>query len=257
MDRGDIDLLDARINALGASLFFDPVTTAHAAAEGIDDVFALYAGRAGVLGDVASDQAASALGFFDPGVVADVWRGLERFGGPARVAAVFAAAMAETARPRWDAEAADTVVVLGTKVVESVTPIGLALFSGWRRVARERRDASSVVQALRELRGDVHVQCVSVAGLHPLEAEMVTRGAPAALLHGWKAPYPDPAPFVARVAAAEMATSQRMAQIYAAALAGAERTDLAAAIRVLGTGTDTDTGTDLVDPDVDPDADAG
>lgn len=233
MDRTEIDRMDARINARGAALFFDEITVAHAAAAGIDDVFALYAGRAGVLGDVRAGQAASALAFFDPQVVADVWDGLARFGSPAWVAGVFAAAMDEAARQRWNPDAARTVVELGMRVAESVTPAGLALFTGWRDVARQRAEASSVVHALRELRGDVHIQCVSVAGLHPLEAEMVTRGAPAAELHGWKPPYPDPGPFVDRVAVAEAATSERMAQLYAAALHDRELEELAAAVAAL------------------------
>ena len=217
MDRQGIDRMDARLNALGASLFFDEVTVAHAEAAGIDDVFALYAGRAGVLGDVSAGQAASALGFFDPDVVNDVWEGLTRFGSPSWVAEVFAGAMADAAGQRWNAASARAVVALGMQVVESVTPAG----------------ASSVVHALRELRGDLHIQCVSAAGLHPLEAEMVTRGVPAAQLHGWKPPYPDPSRFVDRVAAAEAATSERMAHIYGAALSEVELDDLAAAVDTL------------------------
>lgn len=233
MDRRKIDRMDARLNALGASLFFDDVTVARAEAAGIDDVFALYAGRAGVLGDVSAGQAASALAFFDPEVVADVWAGMSRFGSPSWVAGVFAGAMADAAGERWDPVPARTVVELGLRVAEAVTPAGLALFTGWREVARSRGDASSVVHALRELRGDVHIQCVSVAGLHPLEAEMVTRGAPAAELHGWKPPYPDTAGLVDRVASAEDATSARMSQIYGSALSPVELDDLAAAVDAL------------------------
>jgi len=233
MNRETIDRLDARVNALGASLFFDEVTVATAAAAGIDDVFALYASRAGVLGDVDAGQAASALAFFDPKVVADVWSGLDRFGTPSQVAEIFAGAMSSAATQRWDPEAASVVVALGLKVAESVTPTGHALFTGWRRVARARGDVSSVVQALRELRGDVHIQCISVHGLHPLEAEMVTRGASAAQMHGWAPPYPEPEPLIDAVAAAESATSHRMAQIYAAALTAAEFDDLVAAVDAL------------------------
>ena len=233
MDRGKIDRLDARVNALGASLFFDEVTVASAAAVGVDDVFALYASRAGVLGDVDADQAASALAFFDPSVVADVWNGLDRFGTPSQVAGIFGAAMSAAASQRWDPEASRVVVRLGMRVADSVTPTGLALFTGWRRVARTRGDASSVVHALRELRGDVHIQCISVQGLHPLEAEMVTRGAPAAQMHGWTPPFPDPAPFIDPVAVAERATSHRMAQVYAAALTDGEFNELADAVDAL------------------------
>ncbi len=233
MDRETIDRLDVRVNALGASLFFDEVTVASAATAGIDDVFALYASRAGVLGDVDAGQAASALAFFDPTVVADVWRGLDRFGTPSQIAEIFAAAMSSAATQRWDPDASRSVAALGMRVADSVTPTGLALFTGWRRVARARGDASSVVHALRELRGDIHIQCISVHGIYPLEAEMVTRGAPAAQLHGWTPPYPDPDPLIDAVAAAESATSLRMAQIYATALTVSEFDDLVTAVEAL------------------------
>lgn len=233
MDRDTIDRLDARLNQLGASLFFHPTTVAAAAGAGIDDVFALYAGRAGVLGDVDAGQAASALAFFDPDVVADVWAGLARFGTPTHVADVFAASMAETAASSWDGAAAAVVTDLGGRVADSVTPTGLALFTGWRARARREREVSRVVHTLRELRCDLHIQCVSVHGLHPLEAEMVTRGEPAAQLHGWRPPYPDPAAFRDRVAAAEDDTSRAMQRVYRAALTEPDLAELVLAVDAL------------------------
>lgn len=232
MDRQLTDEMDARINALGASLFFHPHTVEFAAAQGVDNVFVLYAGRAGVLGDVGAEQAVSALGFFAPDVVADVWRGAAAFGGPARMGALFGDAMAAAATQLWAPEAAAEVVALGGDVVREVEPFGMALYEGWRQRGLAG-GASDVVHALRELRGDVHIQSVAAAGLHPLEAEMVTRGAAAAQLHGWKPPYPEPDAFVERVAAAERATSERMFDLYQRVL-GAERiVQLAAAVRRL------------------------
>lgn len=226
MDTAAVDRLDARINALGASLFFHELTVSGAAEAGVDNLFVMYAGRAGVLGDVSSGQVASALAFFNPSVVTDVWEGVRSHGSPQHMADVFAASMSAAAQRLWDPATAAKVVEIGTVVIESVTPIGLALFTGWREVARARGDASSVVHALRELRGDIHVQCISVQGLYPLEAEMVTRGDSAAQLHGWKPPYPDPAPFVDRVAAAEAATGERMAAVYSASLSAEQFQDL-------------------------------
>ena len=75
--------------------------------------------------------------------------------------------------------------------------------------------AALVVMALRELRGDIHIQCVAAEGLHPLEAEIVTRGVDGAELHGWPPPFPDPDRSRARVVAAEAATSARMQAAYA------------------------------------------
>jgi len=71
-----------------------------------------------------------------------------------------------------------------------------------------------VVMALRELRGDSHIQCLAAEGLLPLEAEIVTRGVAGAELHGWPTPFPDPDVYRERVAVAERATSVRMQRAY-------------------------------------------
>lgn len=232
MDPTIVDKLDARINRMGASLFFHPATTAYGAEQGIDNVFILYAGRAGLMGDIDAEQATSALCFFAPNVVADVWKGMESYGKPSSIGAVFAAGMAAAARSAWNTEASETVARLGLKVVEHVTPMGMALFAGWRRLARNR-DATCIVHALRELRGDIHIQSIALQGLRPLEAEMVSRGVPGAELHGWKPPYPDPQPFEARVSAANAVTSARMCAIYGEALTEREFTELQRAVQAL------------------------
>jgi hypothetical protein len=230
MDMTQIDRMDARLNRAGSSLFFHRLTTEHAASRGIDNVFVLYGGRAGVMGDVTADQALSAFCFFNEQVVRDVWTGMSEFGAPSHVGTVFADAMAVAARGLWNGEAAETVVDLGARVCDSVAPMGMALFAGWRRLARETPEVSRVVHALRELRGDVHIQSVAAHGLGPLEAEMVTRGEAGAKLHGYQPPYPDPAPFVERVAAASSDTSKRMHAIYRNALSEAELASLGAAV---------------------------
>lgn len=230
MDINDIDRMDAHINKAGASLFFHPLTTEHAAAQGIDNVFVLYAGRAGVMGDVTPDQVVSAFCFFNEEVVNDVWNGMSAYGTPSHVGTVFADAMAVAARELWNSEAAETVVDLGNKVCDSVAPMGMALFAAWRRLARETPEVSRVVHALRELRGDVHIHSVAAHGLGPLEAEMATRGEAGAQLHGYKPPYPDPAPFVERVEMASSDTSKRMHAVYSNALSEAELAALDAAV---------------------------
>ena len=90
--------MDARINQLGASLYFDANTIAHAGEAGYSDFFVLYAGgRAGVMGDVTAEQVCSAFAFFDPGLVAKVWPKVVAAGRPSEIATVFAAAMAHAA----------------------------------------------------------------------------------------------------------------------------------------------------------------
>ena len=230
MDTTQIDRMDARLNRAGASLFFHPLTTEQAASRGIDNVFVLYGGRAGAMGDVTPDQAASAFCFFNEQVVRDVWTGMREFGSPSHVGTVFADAMAVAAQGLWNNQAAETVVDLGTRVCDSVTPMGMALFAVWRCLARETPEVSRVVHALRELRGDVHIQSVAAHGLSPLEAEIATRGPAGAQLHGYQPPYPDPAPFADRVAAASSDTSKRMHAIYYNVLSEAELASLDAAV---------------------------
>lgn len=213
-----LDRTDRRLNALGGGLFFDEVTLAIAAEEGIDDVVVLYAaGRAGVMGDVTASQVRVTFGFFDPESVAEVWATVTADHRPSEVAPVFARAMAAAARARWDADAAAVVARVGWAVADAAEPLACPLFAGWRDQARPDDPAGSAalaVTTLRELRGDIHVQSVAAAGLHPLEAEMVSRGVPGAQLHGWKEPYPDPAAFTERVAAADAETSRRMQAHY-------------------------------------------
>jgi hypothetical protein len=74
LDSQQIDKMDGRINKRGSELFFAEATLEHGAANGIDDLFALYAaGRGGVMGEVTAAQIASAFAFFEPNVVAQVW----------------------------------------------------------------------------------------------------------------------------------------------------------------------------------------
>lgn len=232
MDRSLIDAMDARINRLGADLFFDPLTVAAAAASGVDNPLVLYAGRVGVMGDVTAEQAVSALCFFDPALVHDVWGAMAVYGPPSRLGEVFASSMRAAAEQQWDPSAALVVARLGGTVITSVAPMGMALFAGWRSVAADG-SACAVVHALRELRGDIHIQSVASVGLGPADADMATRGAAGMQLHGWKPPYPDPSPFMEPLALATAATSQRMESIYRAALSPTELGDLADAVTAL------------------------
>ena len=213
----DTDRLDHRLNRLGSSLFFDPVTVRHGAAHGIDDAFALYVGgRAGAMGDVTFETVVATFGFLHPDLLGPAWDALAV--PPSRATTVFAEAMASAARAAWEPGAAATAAALGREVADAVTAPGLPLFTAWRAlpVPSDPCGAAAVtVMTLRELRGDVNIQSVAGAGLQPLEAEMATRGADFAAFHGWPEPYPDPEPHRAALAEADAVTSRRMAAAHA------------------------------------------
>jgi len=238
MNRTQIDEMDLRINQLGASLYFDANTIAHAGDAGITDFFVLYAGgRAGVMGDVTAEQVCSAFGFFDPGLVAKVRPTVLATARPTDIAAVFVAAMAHAAGQAWDTPASETVVRLGTVAADSVTALGMPLFTGWRSLPRPTSAsgaAALVVHTLRELRGDVHIQSVAASGMAPIEAEVATRRGTAGLeMHGWRGEFPDHEPLLDRFAEVEAQTSSRMQRIYTAALSSAELEQLADAVASL------------------------
>lgn len=235
-DPVNIDRMDARINRLGASLFFDPITLGVGAERGIDDVLLLYAGgRGGVLGDAPATQVISAFAFFEPNMVRNAWAKVGQTASAGEIAQIYADGMSAAARERWQAEPAATVVRVGRTVLDSVDALGMALFAGWREMPvpdDPQGGAAVVVMALRELRGDVHVQSVAAAGLGPLEAEMATQGEFGAKLHGWPEPWPDPEPLQDRLSLAQASTSARMAAVYAR-LPGSDLADLDAAVAAL------------------------
>jgi hypothetical protein len=53
-----------------------------------------------------------------------------------------------------------------------------------------------------------------------LEAEVVSRGDEGAALHQWPRPWPEPGPFEEQVAAADVATGERMRRIYGRSIGG-------------------------------------
>jgi hypothetical protein len=232
----DIDRTDRRINELGSSLFFDELTLAHAAALGVDDAAVLYGGgRAGAMGDVLAPTVGAVFGFFEPAAVAEVTNQVWAQGSPRQLTEIFVASMAHAARTRWSPDPAAEVVAVGRVLLDGASPFGRPLFAAWREVPlpADRCGAAAVtIMALRELRGDTHVNALATLGVEPLQAEMVTRGEAWAQLHGWSPPYPDPAAHRDLVAQAEVLTSQRMADVYATADADDLRR-FASAIEVL------------------------
>lgn len=109
-ERSDTDRSDARVNKLGASLFFDTATAEEAATRGVTDVVALVlAGRAGAMGDIGVSQLCDAFPFIAPTMLDACWPAVEQAGGPVEMRRVFSGALAATARVRWDVDALQVI----------------------------------------------------------------------------------------------------------------------------------------------------
>lgn len=224
MQNDAIDCADGRINKLGASLFLDAVTIEAASRHGVLDVVALiFGGRAGAMGDIDVSRMTNAFPFVSPKMLEACWPAIDSAGGPVALQQLFSEAVSDAARAHWDYAALQVIGATAREVIASVDGAAPGLFTAWRTIALDAK-ASGVdneiasLFALRELRGDIHIESVRTIGLTPLEAEIATRGPVVAELHGWLAPYPDAAPHEQRSRAAGRRTSERMVEIYDGAI---------------------------------------
>lgn len=219
MQNEAIDRMDGRINQLGASLFFDAVTLETARRQGVLDAVALVlGGRSGALGDIDVTRMTELFAFISPSMLEACWPAIETAGRPAALCSVFSDAVADAATARWDSTALGVIGSTARTVIAPVDGVTPGLFTAWRQIALDAPDGTSAdvasLLALRELRGDIHIESVREAGLTPLEAEIATRGPVVAELHGWPTPYPDAAEYEQRSQAAGRRTSERMVEIY-------------------------------------------
>ncbi len=219
-----IDRVDTTLNRLGASLFLDGTTIDAARRAGVDDVIALiFGGRVGAMGDVREAEMIEAFAFVSPTMQSATWASIENLGGPTALLPIFLASNAEAANAKWDLAAMGMVGSVAREVIEPVEGFRPGLFTGWRNLALGTghgdlsRDVASL-HALRELRGDIHIDSVRSEGLSALEAEIATRGPVVAELHGWPQPYPDAAPYQQRSLNAAKRTSDKMVEIYDATI---------------------------------------
>lgn len=224
MQRSDVDRVDARVNNFGASLFFDPVTIEEAGKHGVTDVVALVlGGRSGAIGDIGVSRLFDAFPFISPTMLEACWPAVEQAGGPIALRHVFTGAFAAAASVRWNPVALQTIGETARDLIVPIDGVAPGLFTGWRSIALHgepsgvEREIASLF-ALRELRGDIHIDSVRSVGLSPFEAEIATRGPVVAELHGWPHPGTDPEPFEQRSGEAGSRTSERMTEIYDAVL---------------------------------------
>lgn len=230
----DVSLIDSKINAIGSLMLFSEPVTAVGTAIDVADALIFYAGgRGGVLGAVPWQQIQSAFTFFPAEVVSSAWSQVLEWGDPPTMSTHYAKGLAECGRTKFSDTAASTVAELGEIVCKNVVPMGYPLFTGWRAMKRPgdpAGDAALAIMTLRELRGDIHIQDLAAANIHPLSAEVVNRGPDGVVLHGWQPPYPDPDLHAASVHAATDTTSQRMTTMYDNALSPLQWSDFSNAV---------------------------
>jgi hypothetical protein len=207
------------IGSIGSRFMFDPTTYSDAAEFGYNGLDFYFAGRAGVLGDVAADVASAALGFFDVDTVRTLWDQGCAVAGASVAAERFGAACAKWGRDHFGGGVDyDELNRLAALVIAAAPAAGFPLFAGWRSVplaADAKGAACQQLNTLRELRGGAHLVAVLAAGVTPFEAVLAKGGVANAQLFGYPEPYPDVAEVTARttdaLAVAETTTDHLVA----------------------------------------------
>jgi hypothetical protein len=225
--------LAAHVNDIGGRWMLDREVLGPYKRFGYPNRYAYYfAGRAGVLGDVDADVVSAALGFFEPSLVRKMWDAGIAVEGARTSAARYGAACAQWGRSRlvgFDGAARHADLI--RHVIDSVDPIGLPLFAGWR--AEPRPDdaeglAYFTTHVLRELRGAAHITAVVATGIAPRDAMLVGDGEGTAQQFGWIAPFPDVSHLVELRAETETMTDQIMTRFFDQALNADEASELVA-----------------------------
>lgn len=189
----------------GRAWMSSPEIQARAGELGLAPGFSFWVnGRAGALGDVGSDVAASAIGVMAPELVREHWDSRPSDVTPRRAAMEYAAVAAAWGREALaDVPVADLerLAELGYRVADGSLPSCGALFAGWRALDRPddpAANATHALQVLREMRGGAHLSAIAAAGLTPhhaiisFTADQVRGGVAGAERFGWTAPHPEP-----------------------------------------------------------------
>jgi hypothetical protein len=218
----------APIGALGGAFMMSRPTLKKGPAIGLPRGWAFYfAGRGGVLGDVAPDVVAAAFVFFPVETVRTHWLEARAILEPAAAAAAYAEACQDWGREHLsEVDDLDRLVDLLRRVVADIDPAGAPLFAGWRALPLPEDvpgTAAQLLQVLREFRGAMHGIAVMAEGLSPLEAVLLTGGEANAEFFGWASPYPDVEELRDKHRAAEKRTDHLAARAFASLYDGERR----------------------------------
>jgi hypothetical protein len=206
---------------LGARFMFDRHTFERGAEIGFPPGFEFYViGRFGVLGAVAADVVVASAVFINPAKLAADWAFATSITSPEKGAALYLDICQNFGRAHLAAvDGLDRFVELAETVLDGASVMNAPIAAGWRafeRASDAPARAQVLLHTLRELRMARHAVAVHAEGLSPLEAILSGRGGTAnATMFGWPEPFPDPAPFAARRAAAEAKTDELSAVDFA------------------------------------------
>lgn len=209
-----------------------PETFAESVAAGYENPLAGYAaGRGGVLGEATGATIASVFVVFEPAFLRGLWEEGAAVRGASGAAELYWDQTASFARKHLaSAEGLERIAALGERIIAATTDEGLPLYAGWRTMPLADDAPSRALQVmfiLRELRGGVHFNALTISGISPVEAHMLNKGHEYTTMFGWPEPFADGADKKDRYAEVEQMTNRRMAQIFAAGLDPAEADELA------------------------------
>lgn len=215
-----------------AVFMLHPETFADSIAKGYQNPLSGYvAGRGGVLGEASAAIVSAVFTVFEPAGLGAMWDEGVAVRGAAGAAQLYWEQVAGFGRKYLSgAQGLDRIAELGEKVIATTSSAGLPLFAGWRAMPLAEDAPARALQVmfvLRELRGGVHFNALTISGITPVEAHMLNKGSEYTTMFGWPEPFADGADKKDRFAEIEQATNQRMTDLFAAALEPAEAQELA------------------------------
>lgn len=228
MSKGTREATDNAGAAVGEAVgifMLHPETFASSIAAGYANPLAAYvAGRGGVLGEANGATVASVFAIFEPATLSSLWEQGVAVRGAAGAAALYWDQMADFGRKYLaGAKGLARLNELGEKVIAATPGISLPLYAGWREMPLADdvpARALQVLHVLRELRGDVHFNALSLSGISPVEAHMIGHHGDLGYtrMFGWAEPFPDGADKKHRYEKVQKRTNGRMTDIFEAAL---------------------------------------
>jgi hypothetical protein len=214
-----------------------PETFAGSMAAGYANPMAGYvAGRGGVLGEASGGTVAAVFAVFEPTTLGALWAEGVAVRGATGAADVYWEQMAEFGRRYLSGvDGVGRLAELGQRVIAATPTPGLPMFAGWREMplagpgtTDDPARALQVMHVLRELRGDVHFNALSLSGVSPVEAHMISHDDETyTRMFGWSEPFDHGADKKDRYAAAEELTNRRMTELFEAALSSDEIAEFA------------------------------